>query len=66
MRTKCDNCGKSIRVQNKNWKHHFCDRKCYFEYRQNHKDKFIQCKKQDKSQLSKLKQWAKLHQLEPS
>ena len=50
MLTKCSNCGKKINIhgiKRRSWKHHFCDRNCYNEYRlkhpkhmKNHKKKY--------------------------
>ena len=39
MMVKCDNCGKKVNIhgkKRKSWKHHFCNRDCYIEYKRKH------------------------------
>jgi len=48
MLTKCDNCGKQINIhgkKRKSWKHHFCNRFCYTEYRLKHPEMMYYNKK---------------------
>jgi len=57
MLTTCNNCGKKITIQMRQFrmhKHHFCNRKCFFEYRNNHIEDF-KSKRYDTSTQKKLK-----------
>jgi len=61
MRVKCDTCGKNISKEPcevKRFKHHFCNKKCYIEYRIKHPNK--NKGKRDMGPQRKLRKFAEL------
>jgi len=64
MLTNCSNCKKRISIHGKKrekWKHHFCDRKCYTEYRHKHPEQYgSHIKKYNWSLQQKLNTFAEI------
>jgi len=64
MKIKCENCSESGYMKAyyvKKWKHHFCCRACYLEYRREYPEKYAAKKPKNMSSQHKVQMLADLY-----
>lgn len=64
MQIKCENCGGNGYMKLcyvKRWKHHFCCRECYLEYRRKYPEKYTTKNLKNLKGQHKLKHLAELY-----
>jgi len=64
MKIICENCGEPGYMKLcyvKRWKHHFCCRACYLEYRRKHQEQYVTKEPKNMKGQHKLKKLAELY-----
>ena len=64
MLTRCSYCNKKIAKQKRSmqrYNHNFCNMTCYFNYRKEHPEEYVQKTKQDNSSLRKIRKLAEIN-----